>query len=236
MLLKQDPIRDLAFSPGRPDQLLSVSQDRTAKLTNVSTNQVMQKYSLDNDEPWCCCWSWSDDNVFFVGTKRGRVMAFDTRLSGELSRRIELPDNRLPVIALCHVPKVRTQGEGAAASSSCPSGGILVQTLNSVWFLEETRGDRREEGEGEEGGQQYRPHRLSLDGPFWSMRLDRETRLFLISTRPRPHSRHLVCELGQQQMATGEGQSNSICANVLFSEHRGGAYAERSFLRSAMVR
>ncbi len=225
--LLQEPIRDLAFNQARQDQLLSASQDKCVKLTNISTGQVMQKYPCDA-EVWACCWSAEDTNAFFAGTKRSQILAFDTRSPHPVPKRqIEFPD-RLPIIGLCHVPKVQMRAN--RRMPSCPAGGLLVLTLNSVWFLEEVPPSA-----GEEEGQQseYRPHKLSVEGPFWSARFDPDTRLALISTKPRSHSSHLVVDIARVEAPAGEN-APSYVANVLFSEKRGGAYSERSFLRSAM--
>ncbi len=121
----------------------------------------MQRYNCSESEPWCCCWSLTDASIFFVGTKRGQIFEYDTRSADALPKRqLEFPD-KLPIIGMCHVPKVERRGGGRAPS--CPSGGILVQTLNSIWFLEEVVASDDEQRE-------YKPHKLAIDGPFWSIR------------------------------------------------------------------
>ena len=74
---------------------------------------MIQKYTMDEDsgEPWCCCWNLSEPNTFYVGTKRGRVVAYDTRTSPEAFVQISFVQNRLPIITICHVPRV-DQGRG----------------------------------------------------------------------------------------------------------------------------
>jgi WD40 repeat protein len=79
--LHKDPIRDLAFNPVRQDQLLSGGQDKCVKLTNVSSCAEIQKYPLDS-EAWAVCWNADDCSQFFVGTKRSKILLFDTRESG----------------------------------------------------------------------------------------------------------------------------------------------------------
>ncbi len=51
------------------DQLLSVSQDKTIRLTNISTCAEIQRYHCES-EIWSCAWNSDDPNVFYVGTKR----------------------------------------------------------------------------------------------------------------------------------------------------------------------
>jgi hypothetical protein len=46
-----------------------VSQDKSARLTNISTCAEIQRYNCDS-EIWSCAWNADDANVFFAGTKR----------------------------------------------------------------------------------------------------------------------------------------------------------------------
>ena len=76
--LHREPIRDLAFNPVMQDQLLSVSQDKTARLTNISSCAEIQRYQCAA-EVWACCWDADTPTTFFVGTKRSQIYLFDTR-------------------------------------------------------------------------------------------------------------------------------------------------------------
>jgi len=228
--LHKEPIRDLAFNPVRHDLLLSASQDKTVKLTNVSSGQTVQKYDLGESEGWSCCWNADDTNLFFVGTKRGKVLMFDTRRA-DTSPVMEMTfpqGSRLPVIGLQGVPSVRPQ---TASSAACPLGGLLVLTLTKAWFFEYRNVEGNDYG-------QYRPHELNLAGPFWSIRYDVDTRLALVSTRPRPHSQHMIVELLRVNMAPDVSSEPDcqVAANVIFEDKRGGSYHERAFLRTALMR
>ena len=203
--LHKEPIRDLALNPTRPEQLLSVSQEKSIKLTNVNTCQVVQKYACDH-EPWSCCWSLDSPTKFFVGTKRSEVLLFDTRDSTHQCLPFPVVERR-PIIALCSVPKTQ----------EC-AGGVLVQTLGSLWFFEDCQSA-------------FQAHKLPLEGPFWSMRYDPSARLCLITTKPTPHSRHVVCELVRVDV---QEANNSYTLNIVLDQRRGGSYSDRSFLRSAL--
>ena len=64
------------------DQLLSVSQDKTARLTNISSCAEIQRYHCES-EIWSCAWNLDDPNVFFVGTKRQQESkGFNPQTSG----------------------------------------------------------------------------------------------------------------------------------------------------------
>ena len=62
----------MCFHPARHDFLLSASQDKTVKLTNINTNQIVQRFACES-EAWCCCWNEDRNNLFFVGTKRSQA-------------------------------------------------------------------------------------------------------------------------------------------------------------------
>ena len=76
--LHREPIRDLAFNPLMQDQLLSVSQDKTARITNISSCAEIQRYQCGS-EVWSCCWDKDTPTTFYVGTKRSQIYMFDTR-------------------------------------------------------------------------------------------------------------------------------------------------------------
>ena len=220
--LHKEPVRDLAVHPVRHDQLLSASQDKTVKLSNVSSSQVLQRYECENEECWSVCWNADRNDEFFVGTKRGRIHVFDTKSteSGP-AKQLEFPVNeRRPIIALSYVPKNGTY-------RAFPCGGLLVLTLGSLWFFEDEDNEENT----------FKAHKLPVDGVFWSMRFEAETRLVFVSTKPTPHSKHLVCELSRvnvQTEASSAPPEFRVTCNVLFTHHRGGSYAERSFLRGGI--
>lgn len=215
--LHREPIRDLAFNPVRRDQLLSGGQDRCVKLTNVSSCAEIMKWSLDS-EAWAVCWNDDDPAQFFVGTKRSKILLFDTREGGlDPTKELEFPVvERRPVIGLAYVKRDHR--------SAFPVGGLLVLTLGSLWFFENV---------GESAGG-YKASKLPLDGAFWSMRFDANTRLVLVTTRPAPHSRQVALELSRVSVSDN-GSDFVVTANPVLDCRRGGSYSERSFLRAAVV-
>lgn len=130
--LHREPIRDLRFSPLNQDLLLSVSQDKSAKLTNISSCTEIKRYQCEA-EAWSCCWDLDDPNVFYVGTKRSHILVFDTRdSSSEPRRKLEYPVPEMrPIIGLEYVP-----ARGGHAGFPC--GGLFVLTLGSLWFFQTT--------------------------------------------------------------------------------------------------
>ena len=48
------------------DQLLSVSQDKTIRLTNISSKSEIQRFHCES-EVWACCWNTDNPFLFYVG-------------------------------------------------------------------------------------------------------------------------------------------------------------------------
>lgn len=216
LALHKDSIRDMAFHPTRHDQLLSVSQDKSVRLTNVNSGQEIQRYSCDS-EVWSCAWDRDNPHQFFIGTRRSEIWLYDTReTSLDPKMKLEFPAvERRPIIALAYVQK--------DASSQLKMGGLLVMTLGSLWFF----------AQDPACANTYTPHRLKPSEPFWSMRFDNDLRLLLISTRPNPHSRHIVGSLTQLEVPDSEVQCSLI---EMYNQKRGGSYTERSFLKACIFR
>ena len=54
-------------------------------------------------------------------------------------------------------------------------------------------------------------------GLFWSLRFDLKTRLILVSTKPTPHARHVVCEPHRIRLDVNHSDApsnNAIVANT----------------------
>lgn len=220
--LHKEPIRDLAFNPVNQDQLLSVSQDKTIRLTNVSSCAEIQRYQCDN-EVWSCCWSSQDPQVFYVGTKRSQIFVYDMRDPAPTPKtQLEFPiQERRPIIGVRHVPKSNSNG-----SFSC--SGLFVMTLGSLWFFEEvTVGD---------GQIQHSCHKIQLEGLFWSMHFNADTRLLLVNFRPNPHARHVVLQFDRINVSTNvtQGPEFRLSHSVIFDNKKGGSYKEKSFLKSVL--
>ena len=63
--------------PSKAD-IVFASLLRCVKLTNVSSCAEIMKWPLDS-EAWSVCWNADDPAQFFVGTKRSKILLFDTR-------------------------------------------------------------------------------------------------------------------------------------------------------------
>ena len=64
--LHKELIRNIAFNPVQQDQLLSVSHDKTIRLTNISSCAEVQRFHCET-EIWSCCWNSDDPFLFYVG-------------------------------------------------------------------------------------------------------------------------------------------------------------------------
>ena len=70
-----------------------------------------------------------------------------------------------------------------------------------------------------------------LTGLFWSLRFDLKTRLILVSTKPTPHARHIVCE--PQRIRIAEIPSEVIPNNAEAS--RAGAGLDQNFAVTGII-
>ena len=170
--LHKEAIRDISFNPINKDLLLSVSQDKSIRLTNISSCAEIQRYHCET-EIWSCCWHSHDPHIFFIGTKRSQIYVYDTRSAGGDHRALlEFPvTERRPIIGLIHVPKDDSH-------RNFPVSGLFVMTLGSLWFFEDSAVEF-----------QYTIHKLSVDGLFWSLDFHPPTRNLLVNFRPQPHAR-----------------------------------------------
>ena len=220
--LHKDPIRDMSFNPINQDQLLSVSQDKTIRLTNVSSCAEIQRYHCES-EVWSCCWSSQDSNVFYVGTKRSQIFVYDMRDPTPSHKyQLEFPiTERRPIIGLCHIPNTNDN-----RSFSC--SGLFVMTLGSLWFFEEVP--------SRDGQIQHKPHKISLDGLFWSFHFNQESRLLLVNFRPHPHARHVVLQVDRINVSTDvtQGPEYQLSTRIIFDNKKGGTYKDKSFLKSIL--
>lgn len=196
-------IRDLAF---KDNLLLSVSLDTKAKLIDMNTNSEVLSFNCENPL-WSCCWDNGDSNVFYVGNARGSVTVHDIRNPGSALTQLEVTGDGSPVVSLAYT--------NPQHSEVMPLGGLLCCKLNSCWAFEKTQQST------------YEPRHLGLEGPFMSLRWNKQTRHMLVSARPNqrmPYTRHIVCELNP-----GNGDS-LICNTVHMFK---GAQTQRLLTRSA---
>ena len=119
-----------------------------------------------------------------------------------------------PIIGLQYVSKCPT-------SSKFPCSGLLVLTLNSIYFFEAF-------------SDQFKANKLNLPGIFYSFKFDCRTRLLYVITKPAPYSKHLVCELKKVNVSINNTPDYGITCNVLFVHQRGGSYTEKAFSRGSI--
>ena len=130
----------------------------------------LYRFTTDS-EVWACCWSETNANIVFLGTKRSQILIYDTRYPATGPTVLAFPGSeRRPIISVKFVP--------AAPDRGFPQPGLLAMTLGSVWFWAQDGGP--------EAG--WTPHRLNIEGGklLWAMQYEANTRLVLVSCRPAP--------------------------------------------------
>ncbi|KAB0797052.1 hypothetical protein PPYR_11113 [Photinus pyralis] len=171
--LHSKAIRDVRVHSEMP-RLLSVSLDKTAKVSDTTTDSVVTYHC---DSPlWSCSWDNGDSNYLYVGTNQGSVKKLDIRQFTLPVATMETPGDKCPVLAIVSIPP--------NSNEALPNGGLITCKLNSVWLFE--------------GGSQHASYSLPLEGPFTYMIYDFNTQQFLVSSRPNSrcsYSRHYLCRL-----------------------------------------
>jgi len=206
-------IRELVFHPTQHELLLSCGQDKTARITNMSTCQEVTRFTTDS-EVWAAEWSHSNANIVFLGTKRSQILIYDTRDTAAPPTTLTFPGTeRRPIISLKFVPACPARG--------FPFPGLLAMTLGSLWFWAHHQGT------------DWVAHRLPLDAKLlWAMEFEPESRLVLVSCRPAPQAVHLILELGCTRVESGD---NVVTCRTVLKQTSGGSYSTRSFLRSTLI-
>ncbi|CAH1099573.1 unnamed protein product [Psylliodes chrysocephalus] len=180
--LHQQQIRDISYCAVN-NRLLTVSMDKTFKVTDLSSNKVLFASSLTMPL-WSCCWDKDNHNYLYVGTQAGTLVKYDVRSLGEPISTLSIPGDMSPVVSIASI--------SGAPGTEFPLGGVISCKLNSLWVFENE-------------GNDYTQHSISLNGPFVSMKYHNETRQMLISSRPNnliSHSRHSLCNLSKDLEGT----------------------------------
>lgn len=216
LMLHTQTIRDLALHPDMQDGLLlSVSMDKTAKLTSLLTGEILVIGTLqivvDCFSPsfllcssagqvvhtytcplslWSCCWHRDNQRQFFVGLSNGQVQQFDIRRTDSAVATLNLAASVTPVCALQYASRApEFEGE-----SCFRQGGLFVGQLDRVTFLAE-QGAGSDHVEPPEPSLTvsnqpvtpgFRPQPLPLDGSLVSLTFESRTRHLLASFRPSP--------------------------------------------------
>ena len=66
----KDVVRDLVVHPENQELLLSCGQDKTARITNLSSCMEVAKFTSES-ELWAC--AWGPGGAVYLGTKRSQV-------------------------------------------------------------------------------------------------------------------------------------------------------------------
>eukprot|EP00039_Didymoeca_costata_P000772 m.47214 g.47214 ORF g.47214 m.47214 type:complete len:837 (-) comp10465_c0_seq1:19-2529(-) len=109
-------IRDIQICPDGSSMVLTVSLDKTAKLTNLHTNSVVQSYPLPSAS-WACC--WKDQFTFHCGLTNHTILEFDTRCNREPVSQLSGPQGSKPIVSLHYLN----------TTDGAPINGILTGSL-----------------------------------------------------------------------------------------------------------
>jgi len=209
--LAKDQIRDMSFSQTSPHLLLSCGQDRTARITNMSSSQKVVEFQCDH-QIWACDWAANNDHQIFLGTQKGTTLVYDIRHPTAEPTVLPFPDgDKKPIIGLRSVP--------AKPAAGFPTPGFLVMNLTSLWYWTQ------------EVDNTWSYYKLNLEQKMlWSLDFDASSFLLLVGCKPCPLAMHLVLELNSTQVDNGR----VFTASQLMSG-RGGSFNQRSFLRSSLL-
>ncbi|XP_041466787.1 E3 ubiquitin-protein ligase RFWD3-like [Lytechinus variegatus] len=189
------PIRGLSLS-GRDDGLLlSASVDKMLKITSLASNTVVQSYTCPMPA-WCCAWNTTNTNYVYAGLQNGTVVIYDTRKTDTEVKTLTKEGSRCPIVSLKYVP--------SKAGDPLPCGGILIGTLEGASFWEQL------------SCEEYRIHKLHLEGSCTGVAFEPLTRHCLASFRPTKNhrsARYVMCEMKRQSVGD-QGNSLVSCNSV----------------------
>jgi E3 ubiquitin-protein ligase RFWD3 len=120
----KDVIRDIRYSPYRNDIVLTVSTDKTAKVTDTRVKNSSIVYNLDH-MGWSGCWKAErDSTVFYVGCYQSTdLLSFDTRKPGILLSKHQYAEPQFKnasITSLQYIPfSPYSQVSGVLAGSMC---------------------------------------------------------------------------------------------------------------------
>jgi E3 ubiquitin-protein ligase RFWD3 len=159
-----EAITDMCFKPYDP-LLLSVSSDKTMKLTSLIDKSVVTTFNLP---AWgrSCCWHPSDSVSCFVGLNNGSVMRFDIRDSSAPTHIY----NGLSGTPLISIHFLSKEGAGGLDESF---SGLFCNSLNSGFFYEI-----------DENSDLVSQQVMPVTGNFLPSHYDNESGFGLMSVRP----------------------------------------------------
>ncbi|ODN04098.1 E3 ubiquitin-protein ligase RFWD3 [Orchesella cincta] len=225
----QRALRDMAFSQGQNDLLLTVGLDKKAVLFNCNSNCPVQTFTTQTPL-WSCCWNTVNHNIFYVGSVMGKITSYDIRAPQEPLSTLDIPTNCKDAVARIKFVPPAYQNQAFNMS------GLLIQKLNSMWFCEMLGGDDSDP----------RFHQLPLEGPFLNADFEPSSRHVLVSSRPKVSmglkvgASHVVCSLGKvyseleerdvfsceivQSITGGFQEASILCRSALVSPQPGQVY------------
>ncbi|XP_033232260.1 E3 ubiquitin-protein ligase RFWD3-like isoform X4 [Belonocnema kinseyi] len=189
-------IRDLDFQADHPNMLLSAGFDKRVILTDIRDGCREINYYQETAQLWSCAWSKDAPHYFFAGTQNGCIVKYDVRQSVAAVDIIHNPDDRSPIVSLAAVP--------SNSAGAFRTGGFLACHLNTCYAYTLKDGI-------------YQGNRMSLDGPFMSVRYDEKNNNCLVSCRSnprRPHVRHYVCDVEKDE-------EDGFQCNIVHTFHAG---------------
>eukprot|EP00057_Strongylocentrotus_purpuratus_P032302 XP_787195.3 PREDICTED: E3 ubiquitin-protein ligase RFWD3 [Strongylocentrotus purpuratus] len=189
------PIRGLAFTGRNEGLVLTASVDKMLKITSLASNTVVQSYTCPMPA-WCCAWNTANTNYVYAGLQNGAVVIYDTRKTDTEVQTLTREGSRCPIVSLKYVP--------SKTGDALPCGGLLIGTLEGASFWEQL------------SCEEYRMHKLHLEGSCTGVAFEPQTRHCLASFRPtksHPASRYVMCEMKRQQVGD-HGNSLVSCNSV----------------------
>ena len=119
--IQKDVVRDLVVHPENQELLLSCGQDKTARITNLSSCMEVAKFTSES-ELWAC--AWGPNGAIYLGTKRSQV---EVRKRGSLW----LSNQTCPIflnlnlggLGKSHINQVRNTREHMAEPTVIPFQG-----------------------------------------------------------------------------------------------------------------
>ena len=126
--IHDQPIKDLKCSQRSDSLVLSTSQDKTLKITNLVSGAICHTFHLDQPG-WSCSWDPVDPNAMLVGLQNNVVLFFDIRKTSTFLRKLEATRRGPKPLPIHSLAAIRG-GEGANAFPR----GVLVGTPENIFF------------------------------------------------------------------------------------------------------
>ncbi|XP_056644008.1 E3 ubiquitin-protein ligase RFWD3-like isoform X1 [Diorhabda sublineata] len=188
--LHNQQIRDLRFHSTN-NWLLTASMDKCFKVTDTNANKVICT-TKETMPLWSCCWDSDNQYNFYTGTQSGNLIKHDIRNLNEPLCTLSIEGDASPVVSIASIPR--------SPGSDFHNGAVVSCKLNSLWIFEND-------------GESYQKHSLPLNGPFVSMKYEKELKQLLVSSRPNhivPHSTHSLCTLNKNP----DGEINCLTTHT----------------------